>query len=206
MHWWKRVESQLNTVWQTPSGWSHSFNSRVASVLPLSTMKAWLMECLGDGRIFQQVPPSQQKTSKALLEWTLVTSLTLGPSCPVNRFGQAATRKSPGGFKLLPFHNEMAWEHSKLYKWFYTLSLTYGLPQFSCGGLQTVYWIHGLVLVLPCNLNCVTLYTQVCSFIQSIHLVTGGVQSRFRHMSRIGLVKQKAWWQISHDFAKMPKN
>ena len=78
-----------------------------------------------------------------------------------------------------------AWEHSKLYKWFYTLSLTYGLPQFSCGGLQTVYWIHGLVFVLPCNLNCVTLYTQVCSPIQSIHFVTGRVQSRFRHKNRI---------------------
>ena len=47
---------------------------------------------------------------------------------------------------------------------------------------------HGLIFALTCNVNCGTLYRQVCAFpnhVQSTEFTTGGFQSSCRNISRM---------------------
>ena len=108
-----------------------------------------------------------------------------GPSSPIAQFGwMPSSRKSHGGFKLLPFKNDgghcifgdLQWSRNVLVP--FPRSVLYG------PFLQP----HDLVLALTCTVNCGTLYRQVCAFpnhVQSIEFTTGWLQLSCRNSSRM---------------------
>jgi hypothetical protein len=110
-----------------------------------------------------------------------------GPSSQIAQFGQAVrSRKSLGGFKLLPFKKDCSslcsWGTSMLQKCFGTLPQIYASTQSCLSSTDDSFRPHGLVFALTCTVNC----GQVCAFpnhVQSIEFTTGGLQSSCRNIS-----------------------
>lgn len=103
----------------------------------------------------------------SLLEWLL--GYRSPPLVRVWTVSQPA--KNPGGFKHLPFNN-------------------YNILALICASTQNIIvevytellGLHGLVYALTCSVNCGTLFTQVCTFLNYVSLIqfaTGRLQSGF---------------------------
>ena len=107
-----------------------------------------------------------------------------GPSPPIVKFGWAASSRSLGGSKLLPFKNyggHCVLGDLQCCRHFlapFPRSVPRPNPVSELNGkfLQ----LHGLVFALTCTVICGTLYRQVCAFpnhVQSIEFTAAGLQS-----------------------------
>ena len=116
-----------------------------------------------------------------------------GPSPSIAQFGRgASTRKSLGGSELLSFKNDGS--HCVLGDLqccrHFLVPFPRSVPQHNPVSELYRQFLrpHGLVFALTCTVNCGTLYRQVCAFpnhVQSIEFSTGGLQSRYRNISRM---------------------
>jgi hypothetical protein len=114
-------------------------------------------------------------------------------SPPIAQFGRTATsRKSLGGYKLLPFKKDG--RHCVLGDLqccrYVLVPCPRSVPQHTpVSEICTQYLQpHGLVFTLTCTVNCGTLYRQVCGFpkhVKSIEFTTGELQSSYRNISRM---------------------
>ena len=113
--------------------------------------------------LFWELLPSLQRTSAALLEWLLGfwSPRRPRPLLPCYSLWTTANcRKSPGGSRLLPFHNY--WGHCAS-RTLHSLVLT----QFYHRALQSDF-----LFVLSCSVNFGTFCTQVCVFLNYVQSIS----------------------------------
>lgn len=120
--------------------------------------------------------------------WSSVTVIIL-------IFGSTANcTKSPGGCKLIPFHNDWghcSWEYSSIGNVFFPLSWPTLRHSFIMEVYREFLGLHGLVFSLICRELC----TQVCALL----IISSGFQSTWSHILRIIEAILEVWRSTAND-------
>ena len=160
-----------------------------------STIKFWLVECCRDGCPSGRFPCLHRGTLELCQGDRRVLGHLpdQGPSPPIAQFGWAASsRKNLSGSKLVPFMNDgghcVLGDHQCCRH--FLVPFPRAVHQHNPFSELYGQFLrpHGLVFALTCNVNCGTLYRQVCAFpnhVQSTEFTTGGLQSSWRNISRM---------------------
>ena len=179
------VWESLGAFWQSPSGRLYLyFTEEWLPSAPL-TIKAWLVECWRDGRIFQTDNHLYRGTPVRCQSDHLVLG-NLSDQCPSPLIAQfcwaASSKKSLGGSKRLPFKNG---GHCVLVDLQWCNHFLGTLPQI-CASTQSCLWALRTIpstsgLRFCSDMHCQQWdLRQVYAFpnhVQSIEFTTGGLQS-----------------------------